>query len=93
MMEIITVALISNSFVLIVLGFLSKKLIKHFLDKDISKFKSEIQFKATQEIESYKSNLEKERARLQISYGGIFERQAEAILAIYQNLLLLDRYS
>ena len=39
------------------------------------------------EIEGYKAQLEKERLRLQISYGGIFEKQATAILELYRGLI------
>jgi len=91
MIEIITTALISNALALMVLAFLSKSIIKHFLDKDISNFKTKIQLKANEQIEAYKSTLEIERLRLQISYGGIFEKQAEAILSLYKNLTELSK--
>lgn len=73
--QVIIAAVLSNTIVLGVLGFLFKSLIGHFLDKDVSQ---------------YKSKLEAANLRLQIAYGGIFERQANAILELYSKVLELE---
>lgn len=73
--QIVIAAIVSNAVALAALGFLFKSLIGHFLDKDIN---------------SYKSKLEAENLKLQIAYGGIFEKQANAILELYSKLLSLE---
>lgn len=73
--QVIIAAIISNAVALGALGFLFKSLIGHFLDKDIS---------------SYKAKLDAENLKLQIAYGGIFEKQANAILELYSKLLSLE---
>lgn len=74
MVEVVLASLLSNAIVLGVIGYLSKSMFTHFLNRDIERFKSEILADASKQIESYKSKLEIERNRLQISYGGIFQR-------------------
>jgi len=88
--EVVLVSLLSNAVVLGVIGYLSKSMFTHFLNKDIERFKSEILADASKQIESYKSKLEIERNRLQISYGGIFQRQAEVLIKLYGLLLHLE---
>ena len=83
-------SLFSYALLLAALTYLTKSLIKHWLDKDVDKFKSSIEKEANLEIEKYKNQLDIERLRLQISYGGIFEKQATAILDLYQHLLDLE---
>ena len=83
-------SLFSYALLLAALTYLTKSLIKHWLDKDVDKFKSRIEKEANLEIEKYKNQLDVERLRLQISYGGIFEKQATAILELYQQLLDLE---
>lgn len=78
MMESIVVAIISNGIVLAVLGFLFKSLIVHYLDKDIS---------------AYKSQLEATNLRMNISFGGIYAKQAEALASLYSHMLQLELYA
>jgi hypothetical protein len=73
--HIVLAAVLSNAVALAALGFLFKSLTGHLLDKDIN---------------NYKSKLEAENLKLHISYGGIFEKQAEAIISIYSKLLSLE---
>jgi hypothetical protein len=87
----VIVAVGSNAIVLGVLAFLAKSLINHLLDKDVRQFQKDLEQSATREIESFKSNLEIERIRLQISYGGIFEKQAQAILETYRSILDIEQ--
>jgi len=91
MIETVAAVLGANALVLAALTFLLRSLISHRLEKDIAEFKRNIQLTAQQEIEDYKAQLEKDRLRLQISYGGIFEKQADAILELYKTVLTLER--
>ncbi|MCB5195918.1 hypothetical protein [Deefgea salmonis] len=52
--------------------------------KENEVFQRDLKSIAEHQIEEYKSSLEKERIRLQISYGGIFEKQANAIIELYR---------
>lgn len=88
--EVIAVAAVSNALVIGGIAFLAKGLVNNLLKKDIGKFQDELSRKASREIESFKSELEIERVRLQISYGGIFEKQAEAILDLYKSVLDIE---
>lgn len=91
-MEITTflTALAANTIVLGVVGFLSKSIVVHLLNKDVELFKSKLQADASKQIEEFKSTLEIERARLQISYGGIFTKQADVLMKLYELLLNLE---
>lgn len=89
-METVVAALGANALVLAALSYLVKTIITQRLNKDLLEFKRMIEAAAQREIEAYKAGLEKERLRLQISYGGIFEKQAEAVLELYKNILLLE---
>lgn len=90
-METVIAALGANALVLGALAYLIKTLIGARLEKDLTEFKNNIERKATQEMERFRAQLEKDRLRMQISYGGIFERQADAILALYGSLVALER--
>jgi len=90
LIEIVIAALVSNAIIFAILALLCKSIIKHWLDKDISTFKNKLQADAEKQLHDYKSELEKERIRLQISYGGIFEKQAEKILMLYQGLIDIE---
>ena len=90
-METIITALGANALVIAALAYLMRSLIGHRLEKDISEFKRTLELTAQREIEAFKAQLEKDRLRLQISYGGIFEKQAGAILELYRNVLALER--
>ncbi len=81
----------TNTIVLGILAFLFRSIIGHWLDKDISTFKSKVESNAKEAIASYQSELEKERIRLQIQYGGIFEKQAEAILELYRLIVAFEK--
>jgi len=81
----------TNTIALGILAFLFRSIIGHWLDKDISSFKSKVESNAKEAIASYQSELEKERIRLQIQYGGIFEKQAEAILELYRLIVAFEK--
>jgi len=80
----------ANTIVLAILAFLAKSIITHWLNKDVAKFKIEVEQKAKESISSYQSELEKERIRLQVSYAGIFEKQANVIIELYKLLVKFD---
>jgi hypothetical protein len=90
-MDSIVAALGANGLVLAALTYLIKTIISQRLNKELLEFKQTVESATQREIESYKANLEKERLRLQISYGGIFEKQAETVLSLYKNILLLEQ--
>lgn len=90
MIETVIGAIAANAVILAALGFLTRSIIIHFLSKDIEKFKNDLEFKAKIELESYRSKLEKEHIRLQISYGGIFEKQANVFIEIYNHILTFE---
>lgn len=90
-LNLLAIALGSNALIIGCLAFLAKTIVKHLLDKDLRRFQDNIEQKASREIESFKSNLEIERIRLQISYGGIFEKQADAILETYHSVRDIER--
>jgi hypothetical protein len=90
-METVLAALGANALILGALTYLVKVFIGSRLEKDVIEFKSTIERKASEEMERYRAQLEKDRLRMQISYGGIFERQADAILAVYGAVVALER--
>ena len=82
----VTKFVIPSTFLIGAVGWLTRSLIKHYLDKDLNSSKLKIESEAKRQIESYKSQLELERSKLQTRYSGIFEKQAEAILRLYKDL-------
>jgi hypothetical protein len=89
--ETILAALGANALVVAALAYLVKSFVGARLEKDAIEFKGALQRKASEEIDRYRAQLEKDRIRLQISYGGIFERQADAILVLYEAVIALER--
>lgn len=90
-METVLAVLGANAIVLGALAYLLKTLIGTQLQKEILEFKNAIERKASNEIEQFRSQLEKDRLRMQISYGGIFERQANAIIELYGAITSLEQ--
>lgn len=78
-------AVLGNATVIAAIGFLVKSLISRQLDKDTAKYEAELKASTERQLDRYRSELEKERIRLQISYGGIFEKQADAVLELYRH--------
>lgn len=70
---------LSSALVIGAVTFLARSIFLHYLNKDIALYKEQIKSEASNQLETYKSELEKDRLRLQISYGGIFEKQANAV--------------
>jgi hypothetical protein len=91
MSEEIIKAIVENTLAFGILAFLCKSIIKYWLDKDVKGFKNKIELEAKQTLSQYQSELEKERIRLQIQYGGIFEKQAEVILEFYKLIVVFQK--
>lgn len=64
-----------NILTLAILGFLFRSIVIHWLNKDVEKYKSELQLSAL---------------RFQVSYGGIFQNQASRIMELYELIVKLD---
>jgi type I restriction-modification system DNA methylase subunit len=69
-----------------ILSFLFGTIIKFWLNKETRAFQNSLEGK----LDEYKHKLEMERIRLQIAYGGIFEKQANALLDLHQSLIDLQ---
>lgn len=80
----------AGSIVFVALAFLFRTIINHLLDKDVSTFKAKIEANANERMAQFQSELEREKIRLQISYGGIFEKQADAILELFRKIAALE---
>ena len=91
MYETIIAAIFANAIALAVLGFLLKSLLGQFLAKDMAAFQAKLEEKSNSTLEAYRADLEKERIKLQIAYGGIFEKQANTILELFKLLSKLER--
>ncbi len=87
------IAIISaNTIFLGILAFLTKSIITHWLNKDVAKFKSDVEHAAKESFALVQSDLEKERIRLQVSYSGIFQKQAEVIIELFKLLTNFESY-
>ena len=71
--------------------YIGKTAISHFFERDARAYKSELDEKTAIALASYQATLEIERIRLQITYGGIYEKQAETILDLYRLLTRFER--
>jgi hypothetical protein len=90
-METFLATLTANAIIVGALAYLVKTLLGQRLEKDLLTFRADIERKASEEIERFRAQLEKDRLRLRISYGGIFERQAEAIIELHDAVLNVER--
>lgn len=85
-MEFIESEFAKYTITLTILSFLFGTIIKFWLDKETRNFQNSLEGK----LDEYKHKLEMERIRLQIAYGGIFEKQANALLDLHQSLIDLQ---
>jgi len=83
--EVLKIAL-PSSVLIGAVGWLARTLIKNLLDKEMAETKNRLESDAKKQIEQFKSQLEIERVKLQTRYSGIFSKQAEAILGLFQKL-------
>ncbi|MFC3914573.1 hypothetical protein ACFOSS_14045 [Pseudaeromonas sharmana] len=75
MVEVLTTALVSNVLVLGIIGFLSRNLVTHLLDKD---------------KKNHENQLEIEKIRFQASFSWVYEKQALAVSELYDLFLELE---
>ena len=85
-MELIENELAKYTITLTILSFLFGTIIKFWLDKETRSFQNSLEG----QLGDYKHQLEIERIRLKIAYGGIFEKQANALLDLHQSLIDLQ---
>jgi hypothetical protein len=67
-------------------SYIAKLTISTLLKRDVISYKADLDQRTATALEGYRAALEKENLRMQISYGGIFEKQAEAILTLFKLL-------
>ncbi|TKF14133.1 hypothetical protein FCV43_19765 [Vibrio genomosp. F6] len=89
MKEVITIVA-SSSVLLGLVAYLLKSVVKQYLDRDLKVHEAQLQAKADLQLAAFKDNLERERTRIQVSYSGIFERQANVIIELYGIVLALE---
>ncbi|OBT03390.1 hypothetical protein A9259_03480 [Vibrio cyclitrophicus] len=89
MEEVITIVA-SSSVLLGIVAYLIKSVVKQYLDKDLKVHEAQLQAKAELQLTKFKGELERDRTRIQISYSGIFERQANVIIELYGKVLALE---
>ena len=73
------------------LTYLAKQAINHFFSRKVEEYKSELEQKTATAIAAFQTNLEKEQIRLQIAYGGVYQKQADTILDLYRLLTQFER--
>lgn len=83
LMNSVLVALGGTGVFLAVVAFLGRSLIKHWLDKDLGKFKIDLQHTAAQELETLKSHLHMAANEHSILLTKLQERRAEVIGELY----------
>lgn len=83
LMDSVLVALGGTGAFLAVVAFLGRSLIKHWLDKDLGKFKTDLQHTAAQELETLKSHLRMAANEHAILLTKLQERRAEVIGELY----------
>ena len=89
LLEIISMLAAAAAFIFTAVGWIVKSVINRYIDKDIANHKALLD----KDIENYKSQRLAENTKLQISYGGIFEKQANAIIEIYSTFIKLESES
>ena len=71
--------------------FLAKTTISHFFTRSLDAHKATLDQRTETALASYRSSLEREQIRLQIAYGGVYQKQADTILELYQLLAQFER--
>ena len=68
------------------LAWLTRKIISHFLEKDIERFKNEIRLRNDFELESLKSRLQTESSLLKIRFTDLHAKRAEIVKELFNKL-------
>ena len=71
--------------------YLAKRTIDHVFLRGVERHKADLQREVAESMSEFRAGLEKEQIRLQIAYGGIYEKQADAILELYKLLTQFER--
>ncbi len=98
----ILIALGGNAMLLIVLGFLARSLIQSLLAKDIKKFETDLQNRATSQlkhlryelksqgdisIEQLKSQLQQATIEHQVRFSSLHEKRAQVLVDLYSRIV------
>ncbi|MGB0895221.1 MAG: hypothetical protein ACPGUD_12505 [Parashewanella sp.] len=78
-------AVLSGSFT-----YLGKKIIETAAKNSQKQFESELKTKAEREIEHFKSQIEIENLHLKVKIAGVYEKQADALIRIYESIGQLE---
>ncbi|WP_221800489.1 hypothetical protein [Oceanobacter mangrovi] len=70
-------------------ALLGKKLLEQLLQKDMEQFRADLTSQANIKLTEHSAALQKDAMLLNIRYGGIYEKQAEALLTIYRLLFVM----
>jgi len=82
-MQAVLIALGGNVALLAVIAFLGQRLIVHWLDKDLGRFKQDLEHSATLEVEALKGRLQVAANEHAILLTKLQERRAEVIGTLY----------
>ena len=85
-MQAVWIALGGNAMFLVVVAFLGRKLVTHWLDKDLNRFRDQLQSAASQELETLKGRLQIAANEHSILLTKLQERRAEVIGELYSKV-------
>jgi len=72
---------------LLLLGFLARSAIKHFLDKDVEAFKADLKSKETLAAEQFKASLARASVEHQATFTRLLDKRAEVIGNLHGRLV------
>ncbi len=90
-MQAVWIALGGNALFLVVVAFLGRKLITHWLNKDFERFKQKIESSAAIELERVKGGLTVIAAEHSILLSRLQDRRAEVIGTLYAKIMTAKR--
>lgn len=94
--EIIIASIGSTATLVLILGWLSKSLVIHLLDKDIDRYKLTLQAEKNTEIEKLKHDLEKVVNEHKVRFEKLHERRDIVIATLYSRIVkfyqAIDRF-
>jgi len=68
-------------------AYLAKRLVTHWLDKDVQTFKNKLEATAAQETEKLKAELQLEMRKQEFAYSRMHERRAQLMADLYGQLV------
>ena len=78
-----------SAVLLTALAFLTRSLLRHWMDKDVEVFKADLRAKETEATEKLKASLQLASVEHQIQFSRLHERRADVIERVYELLLEL----